>query len=221
MKRKTIWTILEIILAILLVFLVLSSTKAQMYFSDITEKQYNKIMSGNAFYEGQVQLTDGSWHKGWIARFPNSNRLRFRSVEDSMHVHLLTDKYVNSFCYTLEDTFPRFVFKEMPFLNKKTDKIAIEAITLGDINMYVYRTVQKTKFYNHFFQKKEEHLMTTEFFLEKDGKLYDVNNLEREVGLLIKDKKEVFDFYKKTKKIRDSDDYRAYINTIIYYNETE
>jgi hypothetical protein len=195
---------------------------AQIFYSPISEKQYNKIVSGDLFYEGQVQLIDGNWYKGWVARFPDSNQLRFRSVDDSMKVHVLTDEYVKSFCYNLDDTIPKFVFKEIPVTRKRTKKIALELITTGDINLYVHKWVEQPEMPFMPFSKAY-HQMLFEFYVEKGDIFLDIRDFEYDLAKLIKDKEEVFNEYKATKKHRKRSDenYRYYINTIIKYNEIE
>jgi len=209
-------------LLIILALLFGSVANAQIFYSPITEMQYNKITSGNAFYEGQVQLTDGNWYKGWVARFPDSNKLRFRSKDDSVRIHVLTDKYVKAFCYNLNDTIPLFVFREVPVTKRKTKKIALELITTGDINLYVHKWVEQPE--TPFLPfSKAYYQMLLEFYIEKDGVFLDVRDFEYDLARFINDKEEVFNQYKATKKERRKNDgnYRYYINTIIKYNETE
>lgn len=227
MKKRTVWLIVEVIVAVLLVIFLLISTKAHAqesaYYSPISEKQYNKIAMGDMFYEGQIQLTDGTWHKGWLARFPDSNQLRFRSLDDSTHVFTLTSKYVKSFTYNIKDTIPFFVFKEVPLKKRRPELIAIEIIIKGELTLYIHKTVRKIGYWNHFFQNKYEFQMLMDFYVEKNGELYKMEDFERDLAYLIKDKEDVFDFYKKTKKLRRKNDYhyKSYINTITHYNETK
>ena len=93
MKEKIIGFLLQILKIFLIIIAVLvlfnAGADAQTYYSEISENQYNKIIMGDLFYEGQIQLTDGTWHKGWIARFPDSNKLRFRTIEDTTRIFLL------------------------------------------------------------------------------------------------------------------------------------
>jgi len=219
---KGYWIGIVVGMITMLLFLaILNPCNAQKFYSEISEKQYNRIVSGDLFYEGQVQLTDGNWYKGWIARFPDSNKLRFRSEEDSMQIHLLTNKYVKSFAYDLNDTFPIFVFKEIPITKRRSETKAIELLVAGDINLYIYKTVEKITYTNTWLQKKTEYQMLVEFYLEKDGELYYMEDFERDLSYLIRDKEEFYDSYRKTRKNRRDRDYRDYINVVIAYNGTE
>ena len=63
--------------------------------------------------------------------------------------------------------------------------------------------------------------MLTSFYIEKNGELILMENFERDLSYLIKDKQEFYDHYRKTKKNRRSREFKHYINTVIKYNETE
>ena len=210
-------------IGIAVILLLLFSCKAygQEYYAEISENQYNKITMGDLFYEGQIQLTDGTWHKGWIARFPDSNKLRFRTIEDSVKVFTLTNKFVKSFCYHLEDSFPKFVFKDIPITKRRSELKAIEILIKGDLDLYVYKTVSEIQYTNGFLQRKYEYQMLTSFYIEKNDELILMENFENDLAYLIKDKQEVYDHYRKTKKERRDRDYKHYINAVIKYNETE
>lgn len=194
---------------------------AQIFYSPITEKQYNKIVIGDLFYEGQIQLIDGTWHKGKIARIPDSNKLRFKSNEDTVRVFTLSDKYVQSFCYNLVDSFPMFIFKEIPVTKKKSEKIIVEAIILGELNLYIDKTVEKITYKNQFLQTKNEFQMLINFYVEKNNQIYYMEDFEKDLVYLIRDKELIYDSYRKTKKNRRYDDFKDYINVIIQYNATD
>jgi hypothetical protein len=219
---KFLLTILKIFLIIVAVLVLFNTVAdAQLYYSPISENQYNKIAMGDLFYEGQIQLTDGTWHKGWIARFPDSNRLRFRAKDDSIHIFMLTNKIVKSFCYNLKDSTPKFIFKDIPITKRRSETKAIEYLIAGDINLYIHKTVQKITYTNGLLQKKYEYHMLVDFYLEKDGELHHIKDFERDLSYLIRDKKDFFDYYRKTKKERRDRIYSDYINMVIKYNETE
>lgn len=219
MKKKNI--ILSALITFILLFGIALSCSAQIYISEISENQYNKISIGDYFYEGQIQLTDGSWHQGWISRFPDSNRLRFRSYDDSTQIFLLTNKYVKSFSYNLKDSIPQFVFKQIPINKRRSETKAIELLIKGDITLYVYKTVEKISYTNGLLQRKHEYQMLTSFYLEKDGELHLMEDFESDLYYLIKDKREYSEQYRKTKKKRRDRKFTHYINAVIAYNETE
>ena len=214
-------SIKEILLLLILIFCTVMACSGQAFYSEISEKQYNKIMIGDLFYEGQIQLTDGTWHKGWISRFPDSNRLRFRAADDSVHIFMLTNKIVKSFIYNLEDSVPKFVFKEIPINRRRSETKAIEYLIGGDIDLYVHKTVEKITYTNGFLQKKYEYHMLVHFYLEKDGELHYIEDFEKDLSYLVRDKEDFYDYYRKTKKERRDRDYKDYINAVIKYNETE
>jgi hypothetical protein len=209
---------------ILLFFITTFSFGQSSYYSPITEKQYNRIISGTEFYSGQVQLKDDNWYKGWIARFPDSNTLRFRALEDSTYTYTLTNKDVKSFVYILEDSFPKFVFKELPkghyvFPLRDEKVIALEQIILGKLNLYIYKSVRDVNYLNAFLQTKHEYQMILDFFIEKNGELFFVTDFEQDLKYLINDNEKLYEQYKKTKKERQFWEYTEYINIIIQYNE--
>lgn len=222
MKKKNI--ILAILIALILLFGIAIASNAQIKVTEISEKHYTNITSGNLFYEGRVQLIDGIWYNGWIARFPDSNTIKFRPQEDSLQVLILKGKYINAFAYQLKDSIPYFVFKDIPVKYKKSQKIAVELLTGGEINLYVYKSVRKVEYYNSFLQKKYEYQMWYDFYLEKDNKLYVVDDLKNDLGKLIKDKEEVYVEYKdmwSRKNRKNRNDYIKFINGVNLYNETE
>ncbi len=219
-KRALKINLFYFVLTIIAIFFY-SQCISQTYYSEISEKQYNKISIGDYFYEGQIQLTDGSWHKGWISRFPDSNKLRFRTIEDSTHIFLLTNKLVKSFSYNLKDSIPQFIFKEIPVTKHRSELKAIELLIKGDLDLYVYKTVKEVRYTNGLLQTKYEYQMLTSFYIEKNGELILMENFERDLSYLIKDKQEFYDHYRTTKKNRRSREFKHYINTVIKYNETE
>jgi hypothetical protein len=212
--------IIELIFLFMLSVFLLNITKAQTYYSEITETQYNKIVTGELYYEGRVQLTDGIWYDGWIARFPNSNKLRFRSVDDSIKVHILTDKYVKSFSYILDDSLPTFVFKKIHLTKRRAETKAIELLAVGEINLYLYKTVEKIESYNLLLKNKPIYNMLMDFYVEKNGILYKMKDFEDDLEELIKDKETIYTLYKQTKIMRKGGEFKEYINIILKYNET-
>ena len=211
----------KIIILLVLFVMTIATSNAQTFYSEISEKQYNKIVSGDLFYPGQVQLTDGNWYKGWIARFPDSNRIRFRPIEDSVQVFLLTNQYVKSFTYNINDSIPQFIFREIPISKRRSKVEAIELLIHGELNLYIHKSVEEVTYTNALLKMKSEFQMLMDFYVEKDGILYYMEDFERNLSYLIRDKEEVFNHYRETKKQRKGDIYNPYIDIIIEYNEAE
>ena len=194
------------------------SARGQEYYYDIPEKQYYKIVSGNNFYEGQIQLIDNSWHKGWVARFPDSNIFRFRSIDDSIKVWTMDNEFVKSIIYNLNDTFPHYTYKKIPLTDKKTELKLVEVITMGKLNLYLHKWVEKYEKTNFAFSKSH-YKIEMQFYVEKNLVMYRMDEFESELVNLIKDNKELYKKYKDSKAQRKNVDYVPYITIINNYNE--
>ena len=62
--------------------------------------------------------------------------------------------------------------------------------------------------------------MLKSFYVEKNDELQLMEDFERDLAYLIKDKEDVYDEYRKTKKQRRDRRFTHYINAVIKYNET-
>lgn len=198
-------------------------SKAQVFYYDISEDYYKKIITGQNYYPSKILLVDSTVHEGYVARLNDSNIIRFKeSMDNDAKVYTLTEKHVISFIYGKSEwKYPKFVYKKIK-INSNREKIRyLQVILRGDISIYLYRWVDipdaTVILYGDY-----HYTINTLFFLEKDGVLYEAHDFSRLIVPLIKDKEEVFNIYKKNrrKKYKKIDDYKPYIELIDLYNKS-
>lgn len=223
MKKKNI--ILAILIAFILLFGIALSCSAQIYYSDISKKEYNKIVSGQMFYPAKVLYNNDSVAEGFVARFNNSDLIRFRKSMDDDNIKTLSPRHIKAFMYgNPEWDYPQYVFKNIDMTKKKKrPKIrALEVVSKGDIMIYIHKWVEEPDMPMLPFSKAYCSVNTL-FYLEKDGVMYEINDWNQHMEDLIEDKEEVFMEYKKNyrKEYRDTSDFKNFVNLINFYNETE
>lgn len=194
---------------------------SQIYYGDITKERYKKIVSGNSFYPAKILYHDNSIEEGFVARFPDSNVIRFKkTMETDVRTQTLTERHVKSFIYGLKEySYPQFVYIDINIRKKKVKIRPVEVVIRGDIIVYMYTWVDVPDAPMISFSK-EHYSLNIQFYLEKDNNLYRMNDFKANIIPLIKDKEEVFMNYKK-QKIRNSDNYKPFIEIIKLYNMYE
>ena len=225
LKDKLIFVLFTLVKILLISFAILvlfSTTKSsgQIYYGDLTKEEYNKILSGNSFYPAKVLLHDGTTHEGFVARFPESNVIRFKETMDADRVYSLTERHVKAFKYGLEEyNYPTFVFINLDTRRNKTEIRAVEMVSNGDITIYQYTWIELPDVPWLPFSGSN-YTLNLQFYLKKDDELYRIDDFRKEIVTLIKDKEEVFIEYKR-QKIKKTNDYKPFIRIIKLYNETE
>lgn len=208
---------IKVIFIIGFAFLLLSNAKSQIYYSELTEENYYKILSGNWFFPATIELTDNSTHECFIARYPDSDRIRVKPIEDTTRIVVMTHKYVKSFTYNICGINARHVYVDIDYRKNKTKMRPVEVLDTGRINIYVYRWVETPEISHIPFSKKTYFQLYEQFYLEKDGNIFPMDDFGKDIREFIDDNDEIYIPFKK-EKIYKNDAYEPYLLVIKLYN---
>ena len=158
--------IIEVIFVIVVTFLLISRTRAQIYYSDLTEENYYKILSGNWFFPSTIELTDNSTHECYIARYPDSDRIRVKPMEDTTQIIVMNHEYIKSFTYNICGINAKHIYVDIDYNKNRVKLRPVEVLDTGRINIYIYRWVETPDIEWMSFSKDLYYRLYELFYLE-------------------------------------------------------
>ena len=213
----------RLFIIVILTFSMFSITTAQIWYSNISKKEYARYASGQMFYPAKVLYHNDSIVEGFVARINKSDLIRFKKRMEDDNVIVISSREIKAFMYGIKISgYPQYVFKDISKKKKRPKIRPLEIISKGDIMIYTYKWVELPDMPN-MPTSNASSSMNMIFYLEKDGKLYLMDNFRKDIRKLISDKKIPYADYTDNyrSKYRDSIKYDEFINLINLYNLIE
>lgn len=198
--------------------MMLNNIIAQTFYTEVSDEIYNKICSGNWFQKATIELTDNSTHHCFIARIPNTDRIRVKPFEDTTQILTLTYKDINSFIYHLNDSNYYYKYVDLGKRDELYGYRPVQIILSGKINVYSYKWIDSPDFKRSPHTTKPNNRINQTIYFEKDDILIKVRNFPFDTKQIINDDTEIRQYYKKN-KLRKTEDYNDFLNIIEMYNK--